>query len=142
MKAAFIFTLAISLFSGSSAEAQCNPEKLNSRCIPRLSSGFNFIKSYEIDGSGGAKGKIEYSYPFAKGTQYLINICTPDRGTDGIVVSLYDSKRNKVASSKIENKFISSLDYQCNSSGIYYIQYTFDGSKSYCGGSALAFKRN
>ena len=142
MKALLIFTLIVCLFKISLADAQCNSEELGSQCVPNLTSGFNYIKSYKIDGVGGAKEKIEYSYVFCKDTQYLINICTPNKGTDGIVVSLFDSKRNKVASSKIENRVVSRLAFQCNSSGIYYIQYTFDGSTTYCGGSALAFKRN
>jgi hypothetical protein len=71
----------------------------------------------------------------------MINICSPGTATDGIVVSLFDSNRNKVASSKINGQFIQAIAYPCNTTGIYYIQYTFDGSTSYCGGSALGFKR-
>ncbi|MFO0507249.1 MAG: hypothetical protein ACK5YS_00070, partial [bacterium] len=59
----------------------------------------------------------------------------------GIIVTLYDSERNKVASSKINGQFISAIAYPCNATGIYYIQYTFDGSLGKCGGSALGFKR-
>ncbi|HEU5289126.1 MAG TPA: hypothetical protein VFU05_00700 [Cyclobacteriaceae bacterium] len=142
MRVSFILTLMVLLFNCSLSGAQCNAEELNSQCVPQLANGFNYIKSYKIDGIGGTKAKIEYSYVFCKDTQYMINICTPEKNTNGIIVSLYDSKRNKVASSKVDNKFISRLAYQCNSSGIYYIQYTFDGASTYCGGSALAFKRN
>jgi hypothetical protein len=71
----------------------------------------------------------------------MINICAAAQPTDGIVVSLYDSNRNKVASSKVNGQFISAIAYPCNTTGIYYIQYTFDGSTGYCGGSALGFKR-
>jgi hypothetical protein len=38
-------------------------------------------------------------------------------------------------------EFISAIAYPCNTTGIYYIQYTFDGSTQNCGGSALGFKR-
>ena len=71
----------------------------------------------------------------------MINICAAAQPTDGIVVTLYDSQRHKVASSKINDQFISAIAYPCNNTGIYYIQYTFDGSTGYCGGSALGFKR-
>jgi hypothetical protein len=142
MRTPFNLLLALFLTNSFSSDAQCNSEELKKQCVPQLASGFNFIKSYKIDGVSGAREKIEYSYVFCKGTQYLINICTADNSTNGIVVSLYDSKRNKVASSKIDDKSVSRLAYHCSSSGIYYIQYTFDGSSTYCGGSALAFKRN
>jgi hypothetical protein len=120
---------------------QCNSDNFSNACIPKLASGFNFLKSYKIDGDGGSKDKVEYSYVFTKGTQYMINICANGTATDGIVVSLFDSNRNKVATSKINGQFISAIAYPCNATGIYYIQYTFDGSAAHCGGSALGFKR-
>ncbi|MEO1051694.1 MAG: hypothetical protein AAFX87_13785 [Bacteroidota bacterium] len=123
------------------AQAQCNADTFTDACIPKLSSGFNFLKSYKIDGAGGSKTKVEYSYVFTKGTQYMINICATGDNTDGIVVSLFDSKRNQVATSKVEGQFISAIAYPCNATGIYYITYTFDNSTQFCGGSALGFKR-
>lgn len=141
MKKLLIFVLSVFLISSSEASGQCNSENLSNQCIPKLATGFNFLKSYKIDGEGGAKDKVEYSYVFTKGTQYMINICSPTSSADGIVVSLYDSNRNKVATSKINGQFITAIAYPCNATGIYYIQYTFDGSSSYCGGSALGFKR-
>ena len=120
---------------------QCDAESYTSACIPKLATGFNFLKSYKIDGEGGTKDKVEYSYVFTKGTQYMINLCTPGANVDGIVVSLYDANRNKVASSKINGQVVSAIAYPCNATGIYYIQYTFDGSAAHCGGSALGFKR-
>lgn len=141
MKSSFIFILSVWLINWSTAIAQCNSEELKSHCIPQLASGFNYIKSYTIDGTGGAKGRIEYSYVFCKDTQYLIDICSPGKAPNGIIVSLYDSQRNKVASNKVDDKYIPKLAYQCSSSGIYYMQYTFDSTSTYCGGSALAFKR-
>jgi hypothetical protein len=136
----FIF-IVLSVFVLSSLEVigQCNSETLSTQCIPKLATGFNFLKSYKVE--KGGKEFVEYSYVFTKGTQYMINICATGTNTDGIVVSLYDSNRNKVASSKINGQFISAIAYPCNTTGIYYIQYTFDGSTQNCGGSALGFKR-
>lgn len=129
------------LFSGGSVLGQCSPEQYTDACIPKLASGFNFLKSYKIDGQGGSKSTVEYSYVFTKGTQYMINVCATGESTDGIVVSLFDSSRNQVASSKINGQYISAIAYPCNTTGIYYIKYTFDNSSQFCGGSALGFKR-
>ncbi len=136
----FIFCV-LSLFILSILEVigQCNAETYSNQCIPKLSTGFNFLKSYKIE--KGSKDFVEYSYVFTKGTQYMINICADGQNTDGIVVSLFDSNRNKVATSKVNGQFISAIAYPCNTTGIYYIQYTFDGSSGNCGGSALGFKR-
>ena len=139
MKKSIFIVLTVLVLSALEVIGQCNAETLSSQCIPKLASGFNFLKSYKIE--KGGKEYVEYSYVFTKGTQYMINICAPGQSTDGIVVSLFDSNRNKVASSKINGQFIQAIAYPCNTTGIYYIQYTFDGSTSYCGGSALGFKR-
>lgn len=143
MKQIFYILVVTALFSiaGSEVPAQCNPEAFTQNCIPKLSNGFNYLKSYKINGANGSKDKVEYSYVFTKGTQYMINVCANGEGTDGIVVNLFDSNRNRVASSKIDGQFISAIAYPCNNTGIYYIQYTFDNSANYCGGSALGFKR-
>jgi hypothetical protein len=139
MKKLILIVLSVCVLSTLEVIGQCNSEALSTQCIPKLSAGFNFLKSYKIE--KGGKEFVEYSYVFTKGTQYMINICAPKEPTDGIVVSLFDSNRNKVATSKVSGQFISAIAYPCNTTGIYYIQYTFDGSTAYCGGSALGFKR-
>lgn len=123
------------------AEAQCDPAVHADVCIPQLADGFNFVKSYEINGEGGTKEKIEYSYVFAKGTQYFMNICTEGEETDGIIVNLYDSSRKKVGTSYANGRFNKGIIYPCNATGIYYITFTFEGSENYCGGAVLGFKR-
>jgi hypothetical protein len=139
MKKLIFIVLSVFVLSTLEVLGQCNSETLSTQCIPKLATGFNFLKSYKVE--KGGKEFVEYSYVFTKGTQYMINICAAGTSTDGIVVSLYDSNRNKVASSKINGQFISAIAYPCNTTGIYYIQYTFDGSTQNCGGSALGFKR-
>lgn len=135
-----LFLLAL-IGSGSSLFAQCNPDNHCTTCMSKIPDGFNFLKSYKIDGAAGQKPKVEYSYVLTKGTQYALNLCTAAQGADGIVVTLFDAARNQIASSKINNQFLSQLAFSCGSTGIYYIQYTFEGSANYCGGSVLAYKR-
>lgn len=139
-KLAFVVLCSsIVCFSANQITDQCNSETLATECIPKLVDGFNFLKSYKVDGT--SKDKVEYSYVFMKGTQYMINLCANGAATDGVVVSLLDKDRNKVASSKINGQSVSSIHFPCNASGIYYIQYTFDDPSNHCGGSALGFKR-
>lgn len=133
--------LSLLTFVAPSVLAQCDADEYAEACIPKLKDGFNFVKSYTIDGEGGSKSKVEYSYVFAKGTQYFINICSGAAETDGIVVSLYDSTRKLVSTSDANGKLYSAIAYPCNATGIYYIQFTFKGSASHCGGAVLGFKR-
>ena len=137
----FLGMLSLMLLANAEVDAQCSPSQYTEACIPQLAEGFNFVKSYEINGEGGAKDKIEYSYVFAKGTQYFLNICAAGESTDGIVVDLYDSNRKKVGTSFANGNFNRGIIYPCNATGIYYIAFTFDGSNNHCGGAVLGFKR-
>ena len=111
MKKALLITFIATILSAGTVQlnGQCNPDNFANACIPKLASGFNFLKSYKVDGESGAKEKVEYSYVFTKGTQYMINLCANGATTDGIVVTLFDSGRNKVATSKINGQFISAI---------------------------------
>jgi len=122
-----------------SAKSQCNPDEFTTQCISNLSEGFNFLKSYNIERKNVQERKIEYSYVFIKGTQYMISICSENKNR--IVVSLYDADKNKVASSKVNGEYASSIAFPCKSTSIYYINYTFDDSDEYCGGSVLSFRK-
>ena len=57
MKKLFVFTLLVFLSSSVTVIGQCDSEGLSSTCIPKLAGGFNFLKSYKIDGLGGSKDK-------------------------------------------------------------------------------------
>ncbi len=131
--AAFIITFHVN--------AQCNADALAQSCVPKLQDGFTFLKTFKVDGLGGAKNKVEYSYVFSKDTQYFLNICANSEPTDGIIVTMYDSKRQVVSTNYNNGKFYPGIVYPCNATGIYYITFTFQGSSSYCGGSVLGFKR-
>ncbi|MBK6263664.1 hypothetical protein JKA74_01350 [Marivirga sp. S37H4] len=138
-----IFALGIIFVTSSINQvvAQCNTDQYIEACIPKLQEGFTFLKSYNIDGAGGSKNKVEYSYVFTKGATYQILICNGGQGTDGIVLTLYDSNRKQVASTKYEGSTLSAIAFPCQVTGIYYITYTFENSTNYCGGSVLGFKR-
>ncbi len=136
-----ISLIALFALVAPSIYAQCDADEHAEACIPKLKEGFNFVKSYAIDGEGGSRSKVEYSYVFAKGTQYFINICSGTSDADGIVVSLFDSTRKLVSTSDANGKLYSAIAYPCNATGIYYIQFTFKGSTQHCGGAVLGFKR-
>ena len=141
-KLTYLFIISMFLMIiNTESNAQCNADGFSNDCIPKLSGGFNFLKSYKIDGVGGSKSKVEYSYVFTKGTQYMINLCAEGNNADGIVVSIYNSKRTKVGTSVYNGQHLTAMAYPCNNTGIYYITYTFEESNKYCGGSALGFKR-
>jgi hypothetical protein len=140
MKRVIAAILIAPLFLQMQASGICDSNALANGCMARLTSGYNFLKNYRIEGSVGGKEVVEHSYVFAKGTQYMITICANGQATDGIVLTIYDADRNRMASSKIDGQYYGSITFPCNATGIYYLQYTFDKSNTYCGGSSMGFK--
>ena len=121
--------------------AQCNTTDLTKTCINNIQEGFIFIKNFPVDGQNGQKEKLEYSYIFAKDTEYSLNLCTAEEIPDGIIVTISDSKRREIASNYANEKFYPGIIFQCKMTGIYYITYSFEKSESDCAGSVLAFKK-
>lgn len=142
MKKALFFIALITISAGS-VWAQCDSASKAAGCAPNPDSGYTLIKTFEVDGKGGTKSKIEYSYVFTKGTKYLVNVCGKETTPDGVVVTVYDKYRNKVASNLVgDGSIVKAISYPCSATGIYYITYTFENSDEYCGGSTIGFKRS
>lgn len=137
----FLFFIALIIFTTGTTFAQCDAAGKAAGCVPNPNSGYTLIKSFEVDGKGGSNDQIEYSYVFTKGTKYLVNVCGDESTPDGVVVTVYDKYRNKVASNLVDGNVVKAIAYPCSATGIYYITYTFEDSKAYCGGSTIGFKR-
>lgn len=133
-------TFFISVVHFQQGFAQCNTDELCNACISKLASGYSFLKTYKISGEEDL-AKVEYSYVFTKGTQYMLTLCEQTASANTIIMTVLDSKRNKVATNKINGAVVAAIAFPCNATGIYYIQYTFEGTTSRCGGSGLGFKR-
>jgi hypothetical protein len=68
----------------------------------------------------------------------MITLC--DQTGNSMVVTIYDSQRNKVATNKVNGQVASAISFPCQANGIYYIQFSFEGEGGRCGGSAMGFK--
>lgn len=130
----FVFLLSYSV-----ASAQCDADRYTNKCLEKLTTGYTFMKSYKIDGNGGNKPKVEYSYVFSKGTNYMVTLANKDPELKGMSLSLYDSSRKLVASNKVDNKYFSAIGYTCAATGIYYLTFSFDETQDYCAAAVLGF---
>ena len=126
---------------GDTYAQSCNTELYITKAMQNLSPGFTFVKSYRIDGRSGRRPKIEYTCVFSKDTDYDVQIQSQAGGASGIVATLYDSRRNKISTNFLSGKTYPSFRYTCRSTGIYYLTFTFQNSKEFCGGAVLGFKR-
>lgn len=129
------------LFSLQEACAQCNSALFAEGAKDKLPQSFTFLKSYQIDGKGGAKPRIEFSYVFSKNSTYRIYINGEDGGANGIKATLLDANRRVKARSYANGRLYPAFNFDCPATGIYYIRFEFEGYSTYCGGAALGFKR-
>ncbi len=136
-----IFFIATATILSSIGYAQCNTELYINKSMKSLSPGFQFSKSFRVDGRGGARKKVEYTCVFSKDTNYMIKMSGKDGSSKGIIGVLSDSRNNKLVSSFYNNKFLDGWQYKCRSTGIYRLTFTFKDSQSFCGSAVLAFKR-
>ena len=141
MRNFLLIFVAVLGFFAADAQAQCNAELYNNMALKMLQPGFTFVKNYRIDGKNGERKKIEYTCVFSKDTNYMIRIAGKDGGPKGIVATLFDSKRQQMATSYVSNRFYEGWTYKCTSTGIYYITFSFQDSQSYCGAAVLGFSR-
>jgi hypothetical protein len=139
-----ILVSLIALFSvigSSTAFAQCDSELYSNKALKALQAGFTFVKSYKIDGKNGVRKNIEYTCVFSKDTSYMIRMESKDGGPNGIVATLYDSNRQELATSHVNNRFFPGWTYKCKATGIYYLNFSFKDPTSYCGAAVLGFRR-
>ena len=123
-------------------KAQCIPGSLSRECIPSISEGFIYLKSYSIDGQDKTREKIEYTVVMSKNTQYAFKICTSLEGADGIILTIYDANRVEIISNRRGTLVDPEINYRCTSTGIYYLRFTFFESENRCGGCILSFKKS
>ena len=121
--------------------SQCNVELYSQRSLKEVQSGYMFVKSFRIDGKEGSRRKIEYTCVFSKGISYQVLISSADGQASGIVGTLYNPERKKLASNYFEGKHYRMLQYNCNATGIYYLAFTFRDTPTFCGAAILSFKR-
>ena len=122
--------------------AQCSPGSLSRQCIDNMGEGAIYLKSFSIDGQDKTRDKIEYTAVLSKDTQYTFQICSSGEGADGIILTIYDAKRNAIASNRDDIIIKPELKYTCAITGIYYLAFTFYESANRCGGCILSFENS
>jgi hypothetical protein len=119
------------ILGSTTAFAQCDSELYSNKALKALQAGFTFVKSY----------KIEYTCVFSKDTSYMIRMESKDGGPNGIVATLFDSNRQELATSHVNNRFFPGWTYKCKATGIYYLNFSFKDTNNYCGAAVLGFRR-
>lgn len=136
-----LLALCLIMLLSYTGYSQCNVELYSQRSLKEVKAGYMFVKSFRIDGKEGSRRKIEYTCVFSKGVTYQVLISSADGEASGIVGTLYNPERKKLASNYFEGKHYRMLQYNCNATGIYYLTFTFRDTPSFCGAAILSFQR-
>jgi hypothetical protein len=141
-KKLILLPLLFALIFPLTSSGQCDPEILLDKCATNLGT-FNYIKSFSVNARPRKKASQEFSYVFSKGSKYILIVCNDNLESGNMIVNLYDSVHNLIASSydEKENKYYPDLLYNCSSTGLYYIK-TSITSKGGCGMFILGFNKD
>jgi hypothetical protein len=122
----FLFCfLAISLTS----VGQSN-DPLVSNCVMSAGPGARYLKDFRIQlGKASAPGELRYKANMSlwKNTKYRFTLCSDDESKGQLILNLKDDANKIVASSfdQKTGKTYAFIDFLCNKSGIYQLNYDF-----------------
>jgi hypothetical protein len=140
--APILLLLAFPLFGFKGPSGGGDPETLLTKCAPSLED-FVFITTFKINSEKDGE-KTNYSYVLSRGTNYKIVVCEQGNGGNKMVVNFYDRNKKLVASNylKSSKKYFPSISYNCQVTGVYYVEAYFEDDKKGFGLNILGFKKS
>lgn len=140
MKAYIINTLLFSLSILITVPAVCqdNTPAIVNACHENVPTGSVFVKTYEIKPKQTVENDAERSYVFTKDLTYTISIC---KQAPNLKIKILDANRVEVASNINDKTLLPTFDFKCESTGLYYLAFSFDNFDNAGASMILAFKR-
>ncbi|MEZ5071374.1 MAG: hypothetical protein R2751_10490 [Bacteroidales bacterium] len=130
------------LMFASAASGQCGGDEFLDECASSLGT-YTFIKAFNVEINPRKTEKVEFSYVFSNGSNYMIINCDEKQAGNRVIVTLYDRNHNLVASSYNEKtkKHYPDLVYPCTATGVYYLEAKMEGDGAGCGVVILGFSK-
>jgi len=132
MKKYLIITLLIAY--GCALTAQ-STDPFVTKCVLNAGADAKYLKDFRIQlGKASAQGDLRYKANISlwKNTKYRFTMCSTDDSKGQLILNLKDDTNKTVLSSYDKNtgKTYSFVDFICNKSGIYQLNYDFiDGQQ-------------
>jgi len=131
-----LLSILVVAFVSISLWAQ-NPEELVSQCALDIGENTTYLKDFVIklptatDPSDAPVHKANFY--FMKNQNYRFTMCNSDDSEGELILSLYDKQKIITTSYlKSSDKVYSSVDFECNKTGLYQLWFSFkDGQKGY-----------
>jgi hypothetical protein len=109
-------------------------DPLVSNCVMNAGPGARYLKDFRIQ-LGKAATQVEPRYKtnmsLWKNTKYRFTLCNSDDSKGKLILNLKDDANKIVASSfdQKTGKTYAFIDFLCNKSGIYQLNYDFEGGQ-------------
>jgi hypothetical protein len=130
----YLLTLILSLATGLLALAQ-STDPLVSNCVMNVGSNSKYLKDFRVQlGKAPVSGDLRYKAQMSlwKNTKYRFSLCNSEDSKGKLILSIKDDA-NKVVLSSFDQKTGKTypfIDFICNKSGIYQLNYDFtDGQQ-------------
>lgn len=111
---------------------------LNSKLEKPYSKGATFLKRYSLVG----KERLEYSYVFSKNNTYYVYIQNGQANNGSVSLNILDNEKktvdHQITKEEVENGIL--YTFQCNVTGIYYLDFELNGGEV-CAIAQLSSKR-
>lgn len=124
-----IFTLSFLLTIGFMAFGQTT-DPLVSNCVMNAGANAKYLKDFRIQlGKGADQGDLRYKANMSlwKNTKYRFTLCNTEDSKGQLILNIKDETNKIVVSSfdKITGKTYPFVDFICQKSGIYQLNYDF-----------------
>ncbi len=131
MKKYLILTLLLTL--GFALRAQ-STDPFVTKCVLNAGADAKYLKDFRIQlGKAAAQGELRYRANMSlwKNTKYRFTMCSTDDSKGQLILSIKDDANKIILSSfdKKTGKTYSFVDFVCNKSGIYRLNYDFSGGE-------------
>jgi len=110
-------------------------DPLISNCAINAGANAKYLKDFRIQlGKGAAQGELRYKANMSlwKNTKYRFTMCNAENSKGQLILAIKDETNRVILSSfdKKTGKIYSFVDFECQKSGIYQINYDFtDGQQ-------------
>jgi hypothetical protein len=127
--------IIILLFAYGFVMAAQSTDPFVTKCVLNAGTGAKYLKDFRIQlGKASAQGDLRYKANISlwKNTKYRFTMCVTDDSKGQLILNLKDDTNKTVLSSYDKNsgKTYAFVDFICNKSGIYQLNYDFiDGQQ-------------
>jgi hypothetical protein len=134
MKKKYIITLSFLFITGLLSFGQTS-DPLVSNCVMNAGGDAKYLKDFRVQlGKAAAPSELRYKANMSlwKNTKYRFSMCNAEDSKGKLILSIKDESNKLVLSSYDKNsgKIYPYVDFTCNKSGIYQLNYDFiDGQQ-------------